>query len=180
MQKKLYITSAKDWNKGPANNYDTANVTDTVVIKEWSEVARDYTYRTTFSWRHNIGMREKTFQCFMFILSKYVLRIHSHILISKSLVSIFNCADIQHLFKRSYKNQMQKKLYITSAKDWNKGPANNYDTANVTGLVSLVHHICKQRQNKKVQDVVSSHCGDKRMERGCTRLYLPDYFLMTS
>ena len=45
---------------------------------------------------------------------------------------------------------MQKKLYITSAKDRNKGPANNYDTANVTGLVSLVHDICKQRQSKKV------------------------------
>ena len=45
---------------------------------------------------------------------------------------------------------MQKKLYITSDKDRNKGPANNYDTANVTGLVSLVHDICKQRQSKKV------------------------------
>ena len=44
----------------------------------------------------------------------------------------------------------KNKLYITSAKDRNQGPANNYDTANVTGLVSLVYDICKQRQSKKV------------------------------
>jgi hypothetical protein len=31
-----------------------------------------------------------------------------------------------------------------------------------------------------IQDVVSSHCGDKRMARRCTRRSLPNYFDMTS
>jgi hypothetical protein len=29
-----------------------------------------------------------------------------------------------------------------------------------------------------IQDVVSPHCGDKRMVRGCTRSSLPNYFAM--
>ena len=31
-----------------------------------------------------------------------------------------------------------------------------------------------------IQDVVSPHCGDKRMARSCTRRSLPNYFVMTS
>ena len=31
-----------------------------------------------------------------------------------------------------------------------------------------------------IQDVVSPHCGDKRMARRCTRRSLPNYFDMTS
>ena len=31
-----------------------------------------------------------------------------------------------------------------------------------------------------IQDVVSPHCGDKRMVRRCTRRSLPNYFDMTS
>ena len=30
-----------------------------------------------------------------------------------------------------------------------------------------------------IQDVVSSHCGDKEMARRCTRSSLPNYFVMT-
>jgi len=30
-----------------------------------------------------------------------------------------------------------------------------------------------------IQDVVSPHCGDKRMVRGCMRSSLPNYFAMT-
>jgi len=32
----------------------------TVVIKEWRDVARDVLCRTTLSWRHTIGMWDKT------------------------------------------------------------------------------------------------------------------------
>ena len=31
-----------------------------------------------------------------------------------------------------------------------------------------------------IQDVVSPHCGDKRMAGRCTRRFLPNYFVMTS
>jgi hypothetical protein len=31
-----------------------------------------------------------------------------------------------------------------------------------------------------IQDVVLPHCGDKRMERRCTRPSLSNYFVMTS
>jgi len=31
-----------------------------------------------------------------------------------------------------------------------------------------------------IQGVVSLHCGDKRMERRCTRFSLPNNFVMTS
>ena len=31
-----------------------------------------------------------------------------------------------------------------------------------------------------LQDVVSPHCGDKRMARRCTRRSMPSYFVMTS
>jgi hypothetical protein len=31
-----------------------------------------------------------------------------------------------------------------------------------------------------IQDVISPHCGDKRMARRCTRRSLPNYFDMTS
>jgi hypothetical protein len=31
-----------------------------------------------------------------------------------------------------------------------------------------------------IQDVVSPHCGDKRMAQHCTRRSLPNYFDMTS
>ena len=31
-----------------------------------------------------------------------------------------------------------------------------------------------------IHDVVSPHCGDKRMVRRCTRRSLPNYFAMTS
>jgi hypothetical protein len=31
-----------------------------------------------------------------------------------------------------------------------------------------------------IQDVLSPHCGDKRMARRCTRRFLPNYFDMTS
>jgi hypothetical protein len=30
-----------------------------------------------------------------------------------------------------------------------------------------------------IQDVVSPHCGDKRMARRCMRRFLPNYFDMT-
>jgi len=31
-----------------------------------------------------------------------------------------------------------------------------------------------------IQDVVSPHCGDKRMARRCMRSFVPNYFVMTS
>ena len=67
----------------------------TVAIKEWHEVAWNVQCLTTFSWRHSIGMQEKTSHC----KQHKVFSVHSigrlmyhefrHIPISKDIVSIF-------------------------------------------------------------------------------------------
>lgn len=97
-------------------------------IKEWCDVARDFLSWSAFSC-HTIGMQKMMHQCkqrnqcdcLMFILSYYVSRIHSHILICKGTVSIFPATGWlvhKHIVHISLNEGVVKWLNSDNESDW--------------------------------------------------------------
>jgi hypothetical protein len=64
--------------------------------------------------------------------------------------------------------------------------SNTFNTLNNLAYLTLCMFSFEIKESRKsdtrclIQDVVSPHCGDKRMVRRCMRRSLPNYFDMTS